>query len=381
MSADLPGGPGSDGAPRPWSGTGPAASADPVAPVAPAGQRCSVLSRAGTEPVEATAPHAVSWLGLVVPGAWARDTATRLPSDLRTALAAHPLVRAVLLRPVGRETSSVGLVLAGTRPGSAWLRQVGVDDVAETVAALADASTGLLERLSRGEDPGLGRAETRPAVLVCTNGARDACCALEGRPAAAFLAERLRGRPAGLLRRGSGADVWESSHLGGHRFAPTLAVLPAGVLLGGLGPDPEALADAVEDLLAGRPVLDGYRGRSTFTAAEQAAETAVRRHLALVGISAGPDDIRVDGSTTGPFPPDQDLLHDDVDPAPEPDPAEAGVTRVLVRHTGGRTFRVVVRRVETDEVRPASCGAAPSPVVVWEAEVDPDTAPGFYFGG
>jgi hypothetical protein len=352
--------------------------------------RCSLASREAGEPVEATAPHAVSWLGVVVPGSWPAQALTRLPDALRSALDDAPGVRAVLLRPVGRVTTDVGLVLAGTVPGRTWLREVGVDRTDEALAAL-EGSPELLVRLATGRDPGLGRQVDRPAVLVCTNGARYACCAREGRPAAALVAARL-GSPAARLvgRSRSRAHVWESSHLGGHRFAPTAAVLPHGVLLGGLGPDPAALADAVEDLLAGRTVLEGYRGRSTYRPVEQAAETAVRRHLAVIGTNAGPDDVQVDGSEVVE-PGTERVLVPVSAGAGGPgtdDPAEGGhggrvveVRRVFVRHSGGRTFRVLVSRVETDLLRPASCGAQPSPVVLWETEVDADAAPGVYLGG
>lgn len=343
----------------------------------PASLRCSVASREAGEPVEATAPHAVSWLGVVVPGSWPAQALTRLPDPLRSALDDAPGVRAVLLRPVGRGTTDVGLVLAGSVPGRTWLREVGTDDTDGALRTIT-GSPDLLVRLATGRDPGLGRQVDRPAVLVCTNGARDACCAREGRPAAALVASRLGAPVARLVGRPrSRVRVWESSHLGGHRFAPTAAVLPHGVLLGGLGPDPVALADAVDDLLAGRTVLQGYRGRSTYRPVEQAAETAVRRHLAVIGTNAGPDDVQVDGSEV------VDAVGDPTggEPGGAPEGRVLEVRRVFVRHSGGRTFRVLVSRVETGLLRPASCGAAPTPVVLWETEVDPDAAPGVYLGG
>ncbi|HEU5385864.1 MAG TPA: sucrase ferredoxin [Streptosporangiaceae bacterium] len=52
-------------------------------------------------------------------------------------------------------------------------------------------------------------------ALVCTNGKRDRCCAVRGRPVAAAIADA------------TGWDTWESSHLGGHRFAAT-ALLSCG---------------------------------------------------------------------------------------------------------------------------------------------------------
>ena len=59
-------------------------------------------------------------------------------------------------------------------------------------------------------------------LLVCTNGKRDECCALLGRPIAQRCAPGAPGR------------VWESNHLGGHRFAPTVTLLPHGTMHGQL---------------------------------------------------------------------------------------------------------------------------------------------------
>ncbi len=327
--------------------------------------RCSVAARGLGEPVDATAPHAVSWLAVVVPGSWPAEATSRLPDALRGSLATAPTVRAVLVRPPGRQETEVGLLLAGTRPGRTWLREVSAAEAPDVLDRLAADGSPALAALATGRDPGLGRRSDRPAVLVCTNGARDACCAREGRPAVALLLDRLppprRGR---LGRPGAGADVWEASHLGGHRFAPTAVVLPHGVLLGGLGPDPAPLVEAVSGVITGRTVLDGYRGRSTWLTHEQAAETAVRRHLAVIGVNAGADDVVVDGSTV-------------VEPVSG---RVGGSWRVLVRHSGGRTFRVVVHRSVMEPGRPASCGAAATPVVLWDSEVDPDPAPGVWFG-
>ena len=54
---------------------------------------------------------------------------------------------------------------------------------------------------------------TEPLYLVCTNGKRDRCCARQG-------ANFFR-----TLQPLAGASVWQTTHLGGHRFAPTLLTL------------------------------------------------------------------------------------------------------------------------------------------------------------
>jgi hypothetical protein len=68
-------------------------------------------------------------------------------------------------------------------------------------------------------------------VLVCAHGARDACCGSRG----TRVAEETR-----LILGRETFRVWRTSHLGGHRFAPTALVLPEGTVWGRL--DAEALA-------------------------------------------------------------------------------------------------------------------------------------------
>ena len=97
-----------------------------------------------------------------------------------------------------------------------------------------------------GGDPVAG-----PIVLVCTHGRRDACCARLGLPLFDALAPHL---PPERL--------WQSSHLGGHRFAPNVLVLPHGIQLGRI--PLERAAEVAELLEDGRIPLDLYRGRTIY---------------------------------------------------------------------------------------------------------------------
>ncbi len=275
--------------------------------------------------------------------------------------------------PLTGDPAGPRAVLAGTVPGRTWRRDLDAAMVAALPELLAVPETAAV--LSGGDDPRLGRLSPNPLVLVCTNGRRDTCCAQFGRPAAAALVATVARERRGALRRHRGVDVLESSHLGGHRFAPTAVVLPWGLVYGGLGREPEPLTRAVVDLLADRTALDGYRGRSTYPPPAQAAEAVVRRDLAVAGVHGGPDDVVVDdvveltepGELGGGLP-ESGVGEDEV----------LSVHRVLLRHTGGRTFRVTVRRVRTAESRPPSCGAEPEPLDLWWAAVDADSAPGLY---
>ena len=57
-------------------------------------------------------------------------------------------------------------------------------------------------------------------MIVCTHGSRDACCGTFGVPIYAVLRDLAKDSPH--------TRVWRSSHLGGHRFAPTLIDYPTG---------------------------------------------------------------------------------------------------------------------------------------------------------
>jgi hypothetical protein len=97
-----------------------------------------------------------------------------------------------------------------------------------------------------------------PRYFVCTNGQRDLCCARFGLPVYASLRERV------------GARVWQVSHLGGHRFAPNVLVLPQGVLYGRV--HEESLDEFSERIETGAISFPHMRGRSCYPKHVQAAE-------------------------------------------------------------------------------------------------------------
>lgn len=68
---------------------------------------------------------------------------------------------------------------------------------------------------NRGVVTDVQGARVSEKFLVCTHGSRDICCG--------SLGPRL----AQALRAAGHQEVWEVSHIGGHRFAPTLWHLPS----------------------------------------------------------------------------------------------------------------------------------------------------------
>jgi hypothetical protein len=272
---------------------------------------CATLSRALSEPLYGTASRVRGWVLLEQPGPWGREAVTesRLDPDLgraldRAAAAAH--LRLLLIRRPGRGASQPhACFVAHTSRGRRWLERRRLDDPAELLELDMAAVVA-------GERPGFGQEVAEPVYLVCTNGRHDRCCATYGRPLALALAA------------GHGELIWESSHVGGDRFAGNLVCLPDGHYFGRVGP---ADADRVVGLhRKGSIDLAHWRGCCTDPPVVQAAEWFARRRTGLLGVG------------------DLDLLGRER--------LEGGVEAVRFGRPGGGTLRVLLRATRSAAPRP-----------------------------
>ncbi|MGW0710433.1 sucrase ferredoxin [Streptomyces sp. NPDC002643] len=286
---------------------------------------CTSVSRRLDEPLAGTAATARTWLLLEQPGPWGAKalTTSHLDPVLGRALEAAAEgtgVHIALIRRPGRHADfrrapERQVYVAHTVPGNTWLRA---------------ARTTAPERLLDLDFDALGRGDHRPfgtvlggrphtgdpLALVCTNGKRDRCCALLGRPLAAELAA-------------SGVEgTWEVTHLGGHRFSPTLLVLPFGYVYGRA--EAHHVKEVLQGVREGRVVTEGCRGNSAWERPGQAAELAVR---AATGEQAA-DALHVIGTTgAGPR------------------------WNVAVAHVDGRLWNVTVAQGASQPPRQESCGS------------------------
>jgi len=94
--------------------------------------------------------------------------------------------------------------------------------------------------------------------LVCTNGQRDICCARFGRPLYSRLNEVY------------GDRIWQTTHIGGHRYAPNLLCLPSGFVYGFVSP--EVGVNLVQDHDKQKLDVSRLRGRSHYPPHVQAGE-------------------------------------------------------------------------------------------------------------
>jgi hypothetical protein len=252
-------------------------------------------TEAADEFLAGTAPEATAWLAIEDPGPWgpAVDLGLDLPAG----------VRVILIRRRRTRSSTREVFLA--LPHSGVLAHWRMNDIREIrnldLAALIDGRV-------------LAPRTERQLTLVCTNGKRDQCCAIDGRA----LFEQVHHLP----------DVWECTHIGGHRFAPVVLHLPDGHVYGRVTP---AEAQVIAD---GRVPPTALRGPSHVPAKSQAAIVTVRKIL---------------GETS----PREVVAHDE-------DPS--GVITVTTRT---QSWRVVLRESVSPAVRPESCGGHPGQATSW----------------
>ncbi|MFJ6750318.1 sucrase ferredoxin [Streptomyces sp. NPDC091266] len=306
---------------------------------------CATASRDSAEPVAGTAATARTWLLIEQTGPWGANalTESHLDPHIGKALEAAAEgtdVRVALIRRPGRHADCHGaperrLFLAHTAPGRSWIRTTTFTD--------PRAALGLdFSALGAGNHGGLWEPYTGdPLVLVCTNGKRDRCCALLGRPLAAELAI-------------SGSEAWEVTHIGGHRFSPTLIVLPYGYAYGRASA--HLVKDAIEAARDGRITPDHCRGRSAWDRPAQAADLAVRE-LIREDRADALDVVRTD--TMRPETP----RADDSAPSGGLHAGNSPSWKVFLAHTDGRTWQVTVEQRADGASAPASCGAPLGPPV------------------
>ncbi len=299
----------------------------------PHDQRCSVVSARVDEQLIGSAPRALGWVALEQPGPWGAKAFTsshldrELGNALETAAAVAGVRPSLIRRPGAHPDHHRGggrrVLVAHAIPGRTWLLTGELDDPRALLEldwrAVADGDADAVRRsLPVLED------SDEAHLLVCTNGTRDVCCALTGRPVAAAAALRHPGR------------VWEATHTSGHRFAPTAVLLPHGTLHGRL--DGDSASDLLDAAARGETLLEGARGRSAWSAEGQVAEHAVREREGELRLDALA--VRRDGESW------------------------------RVQHLDGRSWTVAVSADEVTTSRPESCGKAALAMSRWAWSVE-----------
>jgi len=314
-----------------------AADADDAAHRAAA---CSVIWDNAQASALGTAPAARFWVALEQNGPWGRDAATQSRLDPKLGSALDRACQGangrfmLIRRPSAHSHAQAGqpqrVYLAGGLADRRWLLQADLDDPARLLrlpwTALGDGDIAAVHDTL----PEFERCPT-PVLLVCANSRRDVCCAVRGRPVALQSSAQRPGR------------VWECSHTGGHRFAPTGVLLPLGQTFARLsGTSAVAAIDAATNGEVPTELLGSAydRGRSHLSPPAQAAESMVRQQI------------------------QEPILHA-LSTTAAPQPGRENAWQCRVSHVDGRHWDVIAVRESGGDDRPESCGKAPVPTWQW----------------
>lgn len=230
---------------------------------------CAEQTKLLGEPIFGTATPVTTWFLLEYRLPW-REKATTdndLPDEvqdfLNQQLTGIPGSRLLFIKNENQDTDHFRLFVVRSDEKSPQLYDL-------TIGRYEDLLAIDFMGLSEGLEAFKPYLREEPIYVVCSNGRRDKCCARYGLPMAQ------------ALHQIAGDDVWQASHMGGHRYAPNVIVFPSCANYGLMEPT-HSLA-IVEATAAGEIFdLEFYRGRNYYDPAVQAADYFLRSARDLFG--------------------------------------------------------------------------------------------------
>lgn len=233
------------------------------------GTLCSLDSLEADEEMYGTAKTVKTWLVLEYNGRWSGDAFrdSRIPEAVKTAinryLEGFPNSRLQLVKKEKRGGDGIKFFMAHSREKDPVLREITLGGYEELLDQ--DIDSIINDRSSEIDEP---------IFLICTNGEHDKCCGKFGMPVYLEAAEGAHGQ-----------NTWQSTHIGGHRFASTFVCLPHGLYYGRVR-EGKTAEEIFGEYKNGRIDPASYRGRSCYSAPVQAAEYFLRKETGIREISA-----------------------------------------------------------------------------------------------
>jgi|GEM_PF-4456913 len=209
---------------------------------------CSELARRANEPMIGTAPRHDAQIVLSVPKSqWLAklsdmDGAVKMLSDLVS------ISKGQLMLSLRHDPASEGTLWIF--PHRIQLNNVHLQDYPRIVAEVMNGQIDYPHK----------SMTTEQVIMVCTHGKRDTACAKFGGDAVRALKALAP----------SNIDVWEVSHLGGHRFAGTAIVQPSNQVYGWISD--ENASDLLNAIQEKRILSHYYRGNAHYPPPLQVAE-------------------------------------------------------------------------------------------------------------
>ncbi len=215
---------------------------------------CRHESLAAKEELAGTAVHAESIALLEYNGTWLpKPLECGLPESTKSLFTRHTSCRLQLLHRPRRKTSDITLFVWRAKQ----LYRFSLKAYSELTEHHILAPQSLTDAILWKE----------ATFFVCTHGKRDMCCAKEG----VALYKKLEAIAPG--------QAWETTHIGGHRFAPTLLALPSGNCFGRI--EHQNLPQLVSSEKCGSlDDLTCFRGNASLEPSAQYAEYWFRKETA-----------------------------------------------------------------------------------------------------
>jgi hypothetical protein len=232
---------------------------------------CSQLSRNVEEQAFGTASVGEVWLLVEYTEPWgpkALDDSSlsrEVKNYLNQLIRRIPHSRLLFIKQERRHQARFNFYLIRSRERSPFIVRFELDDYEKLRSIYLDVAAA-----AAGESIAGGEVITHPLYLVCTHGKRDKCCAKFGYPLYKSL------------REGRDGQVWQSSHVGGDRFAANLICFPHGLFFAHM--TEESALEVVTGYEQQRIVLEKFRGRACYSYPVQSAEFFIRRETGLTGI-------------------------------------------------------------------------------------------------
>lgn len=231
---------------------------------------CAELSRNRDEKIYGTAPPADFWLLLEYSKAWGTKALKEsdLPASTKTYLEGflktNPVVRFLFIRRSRSTGEDIRFFVVRCLEKDAKVYQFNL----KTYEQLLELDIHAL--VTADPNPNL-EPLADPLFLVCTHGTHDKCCAKFGGPV------------YDALKQLDEPGVWQSSHVGGDRFAANMICFPHAIFYGRV--EPQDAPEILRSYLNHQITLHNYRGRGCYARHLQAAEFFVRSKTGITGIN------------------------------------------------------------------------------------------------
>lgn len=232
------------------------------------GSLCSIDSLNADEEMYGTAPRVDVWFLLEYRGRWSGSAFkdSKIPkavkSHLNKALKSAPNSRLQLIKRHQNKDPRLKFYIAVSKEKKPRLYEFELKDYDDLLSLDIKKCMKSKKHVC-----------AEKIYIMCTNGEYDGCCGKFGKPVYLDLA-----------KGGYSRQTWETTHIGGHRFASTFVCLPHGLVYGRVR-EGKIAENLVEEYEHGRVNLSSYRGRSCHANEVQAAEYYLRKETGTTEIS------------------------------------------------------------------------------------------------